>query len=131
MKQIVLGSNYAEPPQAGRVSVIAMLALVAAVGCGGGGANAAVKTGGDGKVGGKDVAKEQPGGAPVTKEAADAFTQATLDFKQNEEGRSWDDAKCTARPCGARRAAFAARAAGQISSLSHTTMSRGERILDA
>ena len=83
MKQIVLGS-------------VSMLALVAAVGCGGGGANTTVKTGGDGKVGGKDVAKEQPGGAPVTKEAADAFTQATLEFKQNEEGRSWDDAKCTA-----------------------------------
>lgn len=83
MKQIVLGS-------------VAMLALVAAVGCGGGGAAGGAKAGGaGGTVGGKEVAKEQPGGAPVTKEAADAFTQATLEFKQNEEARSWDDAKCT------------------------------------
>lgn len=82
MKQIVLGS-------------ISMIALVAAVGCGGGGANVDVKAGGGGKVGGKEVAKEQPGGAPVTKEAADAFTQATMEFKANEDARSWDDAKCT------------------------------------
>lgn len=82
MKQIVLGS-------------VSMIALVAAVGCGGGGANVEVKGGGSGKVGGKEVAKEQPGGAPVTKEAADAFTQATMEFKTNEEARSWDDAKCT------------------------------------
>lgn len=84
MKQIVLGS-------------ISLIALVAAVGCGGGGANATVKAGGTGgTVGGKEVAKEMPGGAPVTKEAADAFTAATLEFKQNEEQRSWDDAKCNA-----------------------------------
>jgi len=82
MKQIVLGS-------------VSMIALVAAIGCGGGGGAAKVETGGGGKVGGKDVAKEMPGGAPVTKEAADAFTQATLEFKTNEEARSWDDAKCT------------------------------------
>lgn len=62
--------------------------------CGGGGANTEVKTGGGGGGKGPNVT-EQPGGAPVTKEAADAFTQATTEFKQNEEQRSWDDAKCT------------------------------------
>jgi hypothetical protein len=82
MKQIVLGS-------------ISIVALTAAMGCGGGGGNVPVKGSGVGVVGGKEVAKEQPGGAPVTKEAADAFTAATLEFKQHEEARTWDDAKCT------------------------------------
>lgn len=67
--------------------------LAALIGCGGGGANAEVKTGGAGGKGG--VASEQPGGQPVTKEAADAFTAATAEFKANEEARNWDDAKCT------------------------------------
>lgn len=73
-------------------SIVIALSFVAAIGCGGDKPGPA--TGGTGKVGGKTVADTQPGGAPVTKEAADAFTQATADFKKNEEDRSWDDAKC-------------------------------------
>ncbi len=75
-------------------SIVIALGVVTAIGCGGG---PEPKTGGTGgKVGGKTVADTQPGGAPVTKEAADAFTQATAEFKKNEEDRSWDDAKCDA-----------------------------------
>jgi hypothetical protein len=75
------------------ITSIALIAL--AIGCGGGGGE--VKTGGTGgKVGGKTVVDSQPGGAPVTKEAADAFTEATAEFKKNEEARSWDDGKCDA-----------------------------------
>jgi len=67
--------------------------LAAAMGCGGGGGAPEVKTGG---AGGKGPAMtEQPGGAPVTKEASDAFSGAVAEFKANEEARSWDDGKCT------------------------------------
>src|SRR5687768_16471266 len=69
------------------------LVVVAAPGCGGD--KPEVKTGGVKGAGGKSIATDQPGGAKVTPEAADAFTAATMEFKQYEEARSWDDAKCT------------------------------------
>jgi hypothetical protein len=70
------------------------LALVT-VACGGGGGGGEAKTGGVKGAGGKSIATDQPGGAKVTPEAADAFTGATMEFKQYEEARTWDDAKCT------------------------------------
>ena len=73
-------------------SIVVALGVVASIGCGGD--KPVVKTGGEGKVGGKTVVDAQPGGAPVTKEAADAFTDAVSEFKKNEEARNWDDAKC-------------------------------------
>ncbi len=74
--------------------LVVSLALVT-VACGGGGAaTGGAKTGG--KVGGKDVATVQPGGEKVAPAAADAFTAATMEFKQYEEARTWDDAKCNA-----------------------------------
>lgn len=75
-------------------SIVIALGVVTAIGCGGGPEAKTAGTGG--KVGGKTVADTQPGGAPVSKEAADAFTEATADFKKNEELRNWDDAKCDA-----------------------------------
>lgn len=75
------------------ISSVAVV-ITLAIGCGGGGPEP--KTAGTGKVGGKTVVDNQPGGAPVTKEAADAFTEATSEFKKNEEARNWDDARCDA-----------------------------------
>jgi Flp pilus assembly protein TadD len=76
------------------IGFVGAIVLAAAVGCGGGGEQKKVETGGVGGI--KPVVTEQPGGAPVSKEAADAFTSAVNEFKTYEDQRSWDDAKCDA-----------------------------------
>lgn len=73
--------------------VVSLALVTVACGGGGGAATGGAKTGGTVN-GGKPVATDQPGGAKVTPEAADAFTAATMEFKQYEEARNWDDNKC-------------------------------------
>lgn len=80
------------------VGAASALALVVAMGCGGGaGTNGKGPNVPDGKsdIGGKTInTGEQPGGGKVKAEAADAFTQAVADFKAHETARDWDDAIC-------------------------------------